>query len=54
MRIPDAILAVRWLVRDTFRQALSSYLFLLLLGVSGLAVSCETELTRSPSFASRP
>ncbi len=38
MRIPDAVLAVRWLVRDTFQQAVSSYLFFLLLGVSALII----------------
>jgi hypothetical protein len=41
MSLPAALFAVRWLVRDTFRQALASGIFWLMLGVSGIcAVVC--------------
>lgn len=38
MNLPAAIYAVRWLIRDTFRQALASGLFWLMLGVSTLCM----------------
>ena len=34
MNLPSALFTVRWLTRDTFRQALSSGVFWLMLGVS--------------------
>jgi ABC-2 family transporter protein len=37
MNLPSAIYAIRWLVRDTFRQSLASGIFWIMLGVS---VSC--------------
>jgi ABC-type transport system involved in multi-copper enzyme maturation permease subunit len=36
MNLPAALYAFRWLARDTFRQAMASGLFWLMLGVSGL------------------
>ena len=38
MNLPAAILVIRWLVWDTFRQSLSSRLFWLMLGISFLTV----------------
>src|SRR5262249_29956278 len=38
MNLPAAIYAVRWLVRDTFRQALASRIFWVMLAVSGLCI----------------
>jgi ABC-type transport system involved in multi-copper enzyme maturation permease subunit len=38
MNLSAAIYAVRWLVRDTFRQALATRLFWLMLAVSGLCI----------------
>jgi ABC-type transport system involved in multi-copper enzyme maturation permease subunit len=35
----DAVLTVRWLVRDTFRQALASGVFWLMLGVTAVCVA---------------
>src|SRR5438034_6228099 len=38
MNSPQTIYALRWLVRDTFRQALATRIFWIMLGVSALAV----------------
>ena len=38
MNLPAALLAIRWLVRDTFSQAAASRILHLMLGVSFLAV----------------
>jgi ABC-type transport system involved in multi-copper enzyme maturation permease subunit len=38
MNSPAAIFAIRWLIKDTFRQALASRLFWLMLGASGLCI----------------
>jgi ABC-type transport system involved in multi-copper enzyme maturation permease subunit len=38
MDSPAAIFTYRWLIRDTFRQALASRLFWLMLGASGVAI----------------
>src|SRR5581483_8629270 len=34
MSLPEVLYALRWLVRDTFRQALSSRIFWVMLGVT--------------------
>ena len=39
MTLPAALFAVRWLVRDTFRQALASGVFWLMLGVTGICTA---------------
>jgi len=39
MTLPAALFAVRWLVRDTFRQALASGVFWLMLGVTGICAA---------------
>src|SRR5262249_46159981 len=38
MNLPAALYAIRWLVKDTFRQAVASGICALMLGVSGLCV----------------
>jgi hypothetical protein len=38
MNLPTALLTIRWMVRDTFRQSLASRLFWVMLGVSVLCV----------------
>jgi ABC-type transport system involved in multi-copper enzyme maturation permease subunit len=38
MNLPAALYAIRWLVRDTFRQSLASRLFWIMLAVSALCV----------------
>jgi ABC-type transport system involved in multi-copper enzyme maturation permease subunit len=38
MTSPAAIFAIRWLIKDTFRQSLASRLFWLMLGASGLCI----------------
>jgi ABC-type transport system involved in multi-copper enzyme maturation permease subunit len=51
MRLPQAFFAARWLVRDTFQQALANYLFWLLLVASSvcilLCLSARVEGVRS-------
>jgi hypothetical protein len=39
MTLPAALFAVRWLVRDTFRQALASGVFWLMLSVTGICTA---------------
>ena len=38
MKVPTSLSTIVWLVRETFRQALSTRLFWLMLGVSGLCI----------------
>src|SRR5262249_27203237 len=38
MNLPAALYAIRWLVRDTFRQSLASRIFWVMLAVSALCV----------------
>src|SRR5437868_4364666 len=38
MNLPTALYVLRWMVRDTFRQALGSRAFWLVLGLNGLAI----------------
>jgi ABC-type transport system involved in multi-copper enzyme maturation permease subunit len=38
MNLPEAIYVIRWLLRDTFRQALVSGIFWLMLVISGMAI----------------
>lgn len=38
MNLPVALLTIKWMVRDTFRQSLASRLFWVLLGVSALCI----------------
>src|SRR4051812_45841917 len=38
MNLPAAFLAVHWLIRDTFRQALASRIFWVMLFVTGVCV----------------
>jgi len=38
MNLPIALLTIKWMIRDTFRQSLSSRLFYVLLGISALFI----------------
>src|SRR3954454_13138004 len=38
MNLPALVYATRWLIRDTFRQALASGIFWLMLAVSGVCI----------------
>jgi len=39
MNLPAAVFAIRWLIRDTFRQALASGIFWVMAAVSGLCIA---------------
>jgi ABC-type transport system involved in multi-copper enzyme maturation permease subunit len=53
MNFPAAIFAIRWLIRDTFRQSLASGIFWLMLAVSGIcaAVCLTVGITGDVPFA---
>ena len=55
MTLPAALFAVRWLVRDTFRQAPASGVFWLMLGVTGIctAVCLSVGTVNLPLEAAR-
>src|SRR5262245_26659827 len=45
MTLPAALFAVRWLIRDTFRQSLANGIFWLMLAVSGLCFAVCLSVT---------
>lgn len=48
MNLPAALFAIRWLIRDTFRQSRANGIFWLMLGVSGLCIAfCLTVGTHN-------
>ena len=38
MNLPTALLTIKWMIRDTFRQSLASRLFWVLLGISAICI----------------
>src|SRR5436189_272169 len=50
MDAPAALLAIRWLVRDTFRQAQASGIFWLMLGFSAIAVDLSRDRKHTVRF----
>jgi ABC-type transport system involved in multi-copper enzyme maturation permease subunit len=60
MNLGHVLYAIRWLIRDTFRQSLASRVFWLMLGVSGLCIllclsaSVERDPTLLPVIKDEP
>src|SRR4051812_30797695 len=56
MNLPAALFAIRWLIRDTFRQALASGIFWLMLAVSAIcaAVCLTVAVAGDVPFARDP
>jgi ABC-type transport system involved in multi-copper enzyme maturation permease subunit len=54
MTLPETIYVCRWLIRDTFAQALANRLFWLMLGISGLCIVFCLSVTIEQGESLRP